>query len=124
MAHFVTAQLRKPASDSLLILRYFDVPPPHDGFYRAGLRALDAAARARHNQPFTALADADAEALVVDMGADRIENWAAGTENAPPASFFYFVVRADAIDVAYGTPEGFARIGVPYMAHIEPDVNW
>lgn len=119
LVHFVSGQLRKPHADSLLILRYFDVPPPHDGFYTAGLSALDAAAWARHNQPFTAIADADAEALVADMGAGKIENW-----EAPPAPFFYFVVRADAIDVAYGTPEGFARIGVPYMAHIDPETNW
>jgi len=120
LAHFISAQLRKPTPESLLILRYMDVPPPHDGFYKAGLAALDKAAMTRHGAGFAALTEADAQSLVADMGANRIEDW----NNAPPAPFFYFVVRADAIDVTYGTIQGFARMEVPYLAHIEPDEKW
>lgn len=120
LAHFISAQLRKSAADSLLMLRYFDVPPPHAPFYTAGLAALDTAARKRHGAAFVDIDDTRAEALVKDMGADGIDGWDGGA----PASFFYFVVRADAIDVAYGTMDGFARIGVPYMAHIDPDPAW
>lgn len=120
LTHFISAQLRKPSPESLLILRYMDVPPPHDGFYKAGLAALDKAAMARHGAGFSGITTADAETLVADMGTGRIENW----DNAPPAPFFYFVVRADAIDVTYGTVEGFARMEVPYLAHIEPDEKW
>ena len=120
LAHFISAQLRKPAAESLLMLRYMDVPPPHDSFYKSGLTALDNAARARHGEGFAAVPDAAAEALVADMAEDAIDGW----ENAVPAPFFYFVVRADAIDVTYGTMDGFRRMEVPYLAHIEPDEKW
>jgi hypothetical protein len=33
-------------------------------------------------------------------------------------------VRADALDVVYGTPEGFDALGIPYMAHIKPEKPW
>lgn len=119
LAHFISAQLRKPAAESLLMIRYMDVPPPHDGFYKAGLGALNQAARARHGTAFTEIDDESALALVQDMGTGKIDGW-----DAPPAPFFYFLVRADAIDVTYGTMEGFARLEVPYLAHIEPDSKW
>jgi hypothetical protein len=42
----------------------------------------------------------------------------------PPPPFFYFVSRADAVDVVYGTLEGFRRLRVPYLAHIRPTEPW
>ncbi len=42
----------------------------------------------------------------------------------PPASYAFFVLRADALDVAYGTPEGFATLDIPYAAHIHPEPVW
>ena len=36
----------------------------------------------------------------------------------------YSVLRNDAVDVVYGTVEGFARIGVPYLPHILPPRTW
>ena len=45
----------------------------------------------------------------------------------PPAtcsSYVLFVLRADALDVTYGTPEGFEALGIPYMAHIMPETPW
>jgi hypothetical protein len=33
----------------------------------------------------------------------------------------YFVLRSDAVDVVYGTMEGYESLGVPYMPHIVPD---
>jgi len=35
-----------------------------------------------------------------------------------------FAVRLDAIDVAYGTRAGLARLGVEYLPHIEPEADW
>jgi hypothetical protein len=35
-----------------------------------------------------------------------------------------FVLRADALDVTYGTPGGFENLGIPYMAHIMPEQPW
>jgi len=42
----------------------------------------------------------------------------------PPAALFYFVLRNDALDVVYGTEAGFAKLGIPYMAHIAPPTRW
>ena len=36
----------------------------------------------------------------------------------------YFVLRNDAVDVFYGTQDGFEALGIPYMAHIEPPSRW
>ena len=36
----------------------------------------------------------------------------------------YAVLRADAVDVVYGTMEGYQALGIPYMAHIAPDRRW
>ncbi len=40
----------------------------------------------------------------------------------PP--LFYFALRNDAIDVVYGTPDGYRVLGIPYMAHIAPPPRW
>jgi len=53
------------------------------------------------------------------MANDRIVTW-----KGAPASFFFFVLRSDAADLVYGTEEGFAKIGVPYAAHIAPKSSW
>ena len=42
----------------------------------------------------------------------------------PPAPLFYLLARSDAVDAVYGTPEGFERLGIPYMAHIAPPRAW
>ena len=39
-------------------------------------------------------------------------------------SFVYGMLRNDAVDVVYGTVEGFARLGIPYMPHILPQRSW
>ena len=49
---------------------------------------------------------------------------ALGTWEGPPSSYVLFVLRADALDVTYGTPEGFDALGIPYMAHIMPETPW
>jgi hypothetical protein len=36
----------------------------------------------------------------------------------------YFLLRTDAVDVVYGTMEGYAQLGVPYMPHIAPARSW
>jgi hypothetical protein len=46
--------------------------------------------------------------------------WAGGV----PAPLFYFGLRSDAIDVVYGTVDGFAKLGIPYMPHILPTTAW
>ena len=44
--------------------------------------------------------------------------------SGPPASYVMFLLRADALDVVYGTQAGFAQLGIPYSAHILPEANW
>jgi len=119
LAHFIDHHLAVDAKDSLLMLRYMDWPAPYAGFYKAGLMGLDAASSAQHQKKFHELTSQKAEALVRSMGADTPSGW-----QGIPAQLFYFVVRSDAVDVVYGTEEGFEKLGVPYMAHITPPSKW
>jgi hypothetical protein len=119
LAHYLDQQLAAPPPDSLLMIRYLDVPPPYAAFYAPCLAAVDSAARVRHERPFHELDAAQRDAFVQSMQKQDPEGW-----RGPPAPFFYFVFRADAVDVVYGTQEGYAKLGVPYMAHIAPPSNW
>ncbi len=119
VAHFVDHHLSVPAEDSLLMLRYLDVPPPYASFYKAGLSALDAHARARFGKGFAGLEAGPATAIVDDIIKAQPPGW-----QGPPAPFFTFLVRSDAVDVVYGTRAGLARLGLPVMAHLEPEREW
>lgn len=123
IAHFVDQQLSVDANDALLMIKYFNVPPPYADFYRAGLAALDGYSRSTHGKPFTDLNGQETiaviDALVATLGGGTPEGW-----EGPPAVLVYFAVRADAVDVVYGTAEGFDRLGVPYMPHIVPPEKW
>ena len=119
VAHFVDHHLAVPAEDSLLMLRYLDVPPPYAGFYKAGLAALDAHARARFRGGFAGLTDGQATAIVGDIIKAQPAGW-----QGPPAPFFTFLVRSDAVDVVYGTRAGLEKLGLPVMAHLEPEQEW
>ncbi len=119
LAHFVDHQLSVPAPDCLLLLRYLDVPPPYATFYRAGLVALDAASRSAHGEGFVELPDRARTALVQIMSGESPAGW-----EGPPAPLFYYVMRSDAVDVVYGTEEGFRSLDVPYLAHIPPATRW
>ncbi len=57
--------------------------------------------------------------MVGQKFSDAIANW-----SAAPASFLFFVWRAGACDVVYGTQSGSEAIGMPYMAHIAPSDKW
>ena len=50
---------------------------------------------------------------------DKLEGW-----QGPPAPFVYLITRSDAVDVVFGTMEGYASLGIPYMAHIPPERRW
>lgn len=123
IAHFVDQQLSVDANDALLMIRAFNVPPPYASFYRAGLAALNDYSIAVHDQPFVALNDAETrlliDELVAALGGETPAGWA-----GPPAVLVYLAVRADAVDVVYGTVDGFERLGVPYMPHILPPQPW
>jgi hypothetical protein len=110
IAAYVDSQLAA-GSNSLLMGKYVGVPTDQQlGFYTA---ALDAAGTAL-NRPGASVA-----AVVRAMADDSVADW-----QGPPASFFFFLLRADALDVTYGTGRGFAELGIPYMAHITPEEPW
>ncbi len=116
---YLDAQLAADPADSLLILRYLDVPPPWDAFYRMAATALDAAAGGPGR--FAALTKDQRTRLVHGLLNGRTNGW---PQDAPPAGLALFVLRADAIDVTYGAPEGFARLGIDYVPHIAPARPW
>ncbi len=123
IAHFVDQQLSVDANDALLMIRAFNVPPPYASFYRAGLAALNDYSIEVHDKPFVALNDAQTsviiDALVAALGGATPAGW-----TGPPAALVYLAIRSDAVDVVYGTVDGFERLGVPYMPHIVPPEPW
>jgi hypothetical protein len=117
--HFIDFQLARPAVDSLLMLRYLGVPQPHVDFYRSGLAALAQHSSERFGKRPSELPASSLDQLIADLIADDTPGW-----SGPPASFLYFVWRSDGVDVTYGTEEGMAALGTPYMAHIRPQQVW
>jgi len=119
LAEYLDHQLSGPPADSMLMIKYLRVPAPFTDFYLSGLRAADASARMQHGKAVAELDPAAAAHLAGQMSAGQIPGW-----TGPPAAAFFFVLRSDAIDVAYGTQTGFQKLGVPYMAHIAPPTRW
>jgi len=119
LAHYVDQQLSADPSESLLLARALGVMPPYANFYRAGLAGLDQSSRRAHGMTFAELAADKRAELVEQIRQKPPEGW-----SGPPSPFFYFVSRGDAVDVYYGTVEGFERLGIPYMPHIIPIKRW
>jgi hypothetical protein len=119
VAHFVDQQVSVAPGEALLEARQLNVKPPFINFYRAAIAAVDGAAGARSGRPFAALGPDEQGTFVDAMRQNRIDGW-----QGPPGSFVYLVLRSDAVDVVYGTMEGYAQLGVPYMPHIAPDRRW
>ena len=119
VVHFVDYQLSVEPDDCLLIAKYFQIKPPYRDIYRAGLKALNDACLKQFEKPFHALTEQQAQPLVGSMFSGSITGW-----QGPPSPLFYLLVRNDAVDLVYGTPEGFEKLSVPYMAHIMPPEDW
>jgi hypothetical protein len=119
IAHFVDHQLSAPPGEALLIARLVNVAPPFVNFYRAGLKGLDDASTRAHGTKFAALTPEQQYAFIDQMRQRSPEGW-----SGPGSPFFYYVTRNDAVDVVYGTQEGFEKLGVPYMPHILPTEKW
>jgi hypothetical protein len=118
IVHYVDHQLSCPPAESLLMGKYIGLKPPFAPFYRSALAGVRAALIAGAGEP-AARAQALASALQGAFTGKPFAGW-----SGPPAGFVYFVLRSDAIDVVYGTPAGFERLGVPYMPHILPPDGW
>jgi gluconate 2-dehydrogenase subunit 3-like protein len=119
VAHFIDQQVSVTPGEALLEARQLNVKPPFVNFYRAAIGAVDKAAQARSGRRFAALSTADQRDFVDAMRQNKIDGW-----QGPAGGFVYFVLRSDAVDVVYGTMEGYESLGVPYMPHIAPDKRW
>jgi hypothetical protein len=119
VAYYVDQQLGASPGECLLVARALGVMPPYAAFYRAGLAALDQVSTKLNGARFAALAPDKRYELVEQMRQKSPEGW-----SGPPSPLFYFVSRADAVDVYYGTVEGFEKLGIPYMPHIIPLKKW
>jgi hypothetical protein len=117
IAHYVDSQLA--SKTPLLMLRYLDYPGSFADFYRQGLASLEALAHSRYARSFLKLRSSLRVELVREISQKNPPGW-----SGPPAPLFYFVTRNDAVDVYYGTQQGFKRLRIPYMAHIVPPEEW
>ncbi len=119
IAHFIDQQLSIPPEEALLEARILNVKPPYVNFYRAAIGAIDKASQARSGVRFARLNDIDQREFVDLMRQNKLDGW-----QGPPGPFVYLVTRSDAVDVVYGTMEGYESLGIPYMAHIVPEKRW
>jgi hypothetical protein len=120
VAHFIDQQLSVPPGDALLEARTLNVRPPYANFYRAAIGAVDTASKALNNgRNFTELSPSEQHDFVDAMRRNKVESW-----QGPSGSLVYMVLRSDAVDVVYGTVEGYEALGIPYMPHIAPDKRW
>ena len=119
IAHFIDHQLSVPPSEALLEARILNVRPPFVNFYRAAIGAIETASQARQGLRFAQLTATKQREFVDLMRQARIDGW-----QGPPGPLVYMVTRSDAVDVVYGTMEGYAALGIPYMPHIAPKQRW
>jgi hypothetical protein len=119
VAHFIDQQVSVPPEEALLEARIVNIRPPFINFYRAAIGGIDKASTTRSGKRFAALSPAEQHDLIDQLRQNKIEGW-----QGPPAGLVYFVLRSDAVDVVYGTMEGYESLGVPYMAHITPNKRW
>jgi len=118
VVQFVDKYLSAPYLESLLFVRFFQGAPLAE-FYTAGLLGIDGESVAQFQKPFLDLTPANQKLIVDAVVASDTKSW-----NAPEAFFFYLVSRNDAVDVVYGTENGFQVLDIPYLAHISPDQPW
>ena len=120
VAHFIDQQLSVPPGEALLEARILNVRPPYANFYRSAIGAVDSASKALNNgRNLNELSPSEQHDFVDAMRQNKVESW-----QGPSGSLVYAVLRSDAVDVVYGTVEGYEALGIPYMPHIAPDKRW
>jgi hypothetical protein len=118
IVQFVDQQISGPANEALLEARILNVRPPYVNFYRAALGAVDRVSQAQGKR-FVEQSASEQHDFVDRLRQNKLEGW-----QGPPPPFVYTLLRADAVDVVYGTVSGYERLGIPYMAHIAPTTRW
>ena len=120
VAHFIDQQLSVPPDEALLEARILNVRPPYANFYRAAIGAIDTASKALYSDRYFAQISSDEQHDFIDMmRQNKLQNW-----QGPSGPLVYMVVRSDAVDVVYGTMEGYEALDIPYMPHIAPVERW
>lgn len=119
ISHFIDQQISAAPERALLQARIFNVKPPFENFYRAAVRAIEGSSDKIYGRKFAMLSQSDKRDFVNAMRTNKAEGW-----KGPGGPFVYNILRSDAVDVVYGTVEGYEALGVPYMAHIAPDRRW
>jgi hypothetical protein len=119
VAHFIDQQVSVPPEEALLQARILNVRPPFVNFYRAAVTAIDSGSQRLLGYKFTEAPPDQQIEFVHNMRQNKIDGW-----QGPPAAFVYTILRSDAVDVVYGTMEGYEMLGIPYQAHIVPDRRW
>jgi hypothetical protein len=120
VVHFIDQQLSVPPEEALLEARILNVRPPYVNFYRAAIEAVERSNRAHSDGKRFVELDAIGQHEFVDrMRQNKLDGW-----QGPAGAFVYLVMRSDAVDVVYGTVDGYARLDIPYMAHIAPTTRW
>ena len=119
IAHFIDQQLSVTPEEALLEARILNVKPPYVNFYRAAIGAIDKASQARNGRRFAQLNSLEQRELADLMRQNKLDGW-----QGPAGPFVYLVTRSDAVDVVYGTMEGYEALGIPYMPHIAPEKRW
>jgi len=120
VAHFIDQQISVPPGEALIEARILNVRPPYANFYRAAIGAVDAASKALNSgRGFAQLSPSDQHDFVDAMRQNKVQGW-----QGPPGPLVYLVLRSDAVDVVYGTMEGYEALGIPYMPHIAPEKRW
>src|SRR5215831_17716859 len=120
IAHFIDQQISVPAEEALLEARIFNVRPPYANFYRAAVDAVDNSSQTINGgRKFAQLSPSEQHDFVDAMRQNKIQGW-----RGPGGPFVYLVLRSDAVDVVYGTMEGYEALGIPYMPHIAPEKRW
>jgi hypothetical protein len=119
ITNFIDHQISIPPEEALLVLRIMSVAPPFANVYHAAIAAIDGASNRMQGRVFAQLSADQQHQFVDAMRQDKLDGW-----QGPPGPFVYTVLRNDAVDVVYATVEGYAALGVPYMAHIVPTRKW
>lgn len=118
LVHFIDHQLGVTADDCFLMCKYFQLTEPYKKFYVSGLSSVATAARQYLGKPFELLDETDLTRLIREISrpGTLIDEF--------PVFLFYLCLRSDAVDIVYGTPDGFDKLNVPYMEHIMPPDGW
>jgi hypothetical protein len=119
ITNFVDQQISGPPEEALLQARILNVRPPFANFYRAAIGAIDGASGKLKSRKFAELSPDEQHDFVNLMRQNKIDGW-----QGPPGPFIFGVLRSDAVDVVYGTMEGYAALNIPYMPHIAPTAKW